>query len=79
VTAELVSLGRRAVATLARIMDNPLASDTARTRAAHIVLTLALRYQDHSVERRLATLEQSRLEHQRDEAQFRDLLLGGEL
>jgi hypothetical protein len=62
VTAELVTLGRRAVATLARIMDNPLASDTARTRAAHIVLTLALRYQDHSVERRLATLEQSRLE-----------------
>jgi len=70
VTAELVTLGRKAVATLAAVMDDPLAGENAKLRAAQAVLTLTIRYQEHSVERRLVALEEEHLEQQRVRARL---------
>jgi hypothetical protein len=57
VTSELVALSHKAVATLAAVMDDPDASSTAKVRAATATLSLTIRYQEHSFERRLAALE----------------------
>src|SRR4051812_41238176 len=77
ITAELVGLGRTAIGVLREAMTETYHGQHVRVRAANAALSLTLRYQSQSIERRLVALEEARLEHQRAAAELR-AFLGGE-